>query len=355
MRVSWPVIDSWANSLLIAAGLDQDAASNVVANLDYAERRGFSSHGYIRLPTYISRILAGGINRRPNITIVEDRAAVAVVDADSAIGAHSAVRCVDITTNKASTSGVGVVIARSANHFGAAGHYTDLMASQGFFGIAVCNTDKLMCAPFGGKPVLGSNPLSIAVPFPNGIGPQVDMATTEASYGKILVARDKSQQIPLGWAVNAEGAPTTDPQEALDGALLPAGGPKGFGLAFMIDCLLALGGAATSDEVAPLYGDPGTPQQLGHAFIAISAELVQSDSQYAQRIRDLSSAVHNSGTASATRAPMVPGEPETQFLNSTDTWDSSASTIGQLQLVSQELGVPLPDSIEASLRPVTED
>lgn len=342
MRIEWQSMQTWAIELFTAAGLHEEAAINVVANLEYAERRGFSSHGYIRLPTYVSRIRAGGINRSPSIRVLRDLPALVVVDADAAIGAYSAMKCVDIAIEKAEKSGVGFVVARNANHFGAAGQYTDAMASRGFLGIALCNTDKLMCAPFGGRPVLGSNPLSIAVPSTDGVGPQLDMATTEASYGKILVARDQARQIPSGWAVNSDGAPTCEAQEALDGALLPAGGPKGFGLAFMIDCILALSGAETSDNVGPLYGNPGAPQRLGHAFIAFAVDAAQSQAEYAHRIQSLCSSVHESATRKSSRAPMVPGEPERAVLDSAEVWEASESTLRNIQDLSRDMGVPVP-------------
>jgi len=190
-RLDWATLRSWTSRLLVAAGLEVAPAEVTVDNLEYAERRGFVSHGFLRLPTYVERLRAGGINGRPNLGIVNDRTALAVVDADASIGAHSAVICTDLAIEKASMSGVGVVIARNANHFGAAGYYTDRMASSGFLGIAVCNTDAVMCAPFGGRAVLGTNPISIGVPEFGSVGPHLDMATSQAAHGKLIAARDR--------------------------------------------------------------------------------------------------------------------------------------------------------------------
>jgi LDH2 family malate/lactate/ureidoglycolate dehydrogenase len=299
----------------------------------------------MRLPTYVTRIQAGGINRSPRIEVVSDQSALAVVDADAAIGAFSAVQCTDMAIRKARAGGVGMVLARNANHFGATGYYTDRMTAAGFAGLAVCNTDAVMCAPFGGRAVLGTNPISIAVPSLDGTRPQLDMATTEASYGKILVARDHATAIPSGWGVDANGAATTDPREVLAGALLPSGGPKGFGLAFMVDCLVALGGADTSNQVSALYGDPSAAQRLGHAFIAIAVDAVQTASEYAARITGLTAAVHDSATGGSVRPPLVPGEPELMRLKEMTAWAADDATLRQFGELSEELSVAIPDEV----------
>ncbi len=232
------------------------------------------------------------------------------------------------------------------------------MASQGFLGIAVCNGDPWMCAPFGGRPVLGTNPISVAVPMTEGVGPHLDMATSEAAHGKIMGARTRGESIPLGWAVDVDGNPTTDPEKGLAGALLPFGGPKGFGLAFMIDCLLAVGGARTSDHGGPLYGAAAEPQEVGHAFIAIAVDSVQSADEYSDRIAAYSTAVHESGLPGVARAPMVPGEPEAMRLAQSDDWTVDDDTLRNLAAVSLELQVPVPavfDDRLAGPSPVQDD
>lgn len=338
--------------LLVSAGLDSAAAEITLDNLEYAERRGFASHGLLRLPTYVDRIRAGGINVRPRHAILSDQPATAIIDADAAIGAYSALLCTDVAITKAREAGLGVVIARNANHFGAAGFYTDRMAAAGLLGIAACNTDAVMCAPFGGRAVLGTNPISIAVPVEEGIGPQLDMATSEVAHGKVIAARDRGERIPAGWAVDANGVSTSDPSEGLAGALLPSGGPKGFGLAFMIDCLVAIGGARTSNQVSALYGDPGARQQLGHVFMAMAVDHTQTRAEYSSRIMDLTAAVHDSRTPGSTHPPMVPGEPERQRLAASSAWAADATTLRQFTALSKELDVTLPDVV-AALHPTT--
>lgn len=345
MSLSWTTMTRWSVDLLVSSGLDAAAAGCVADSLVYAERRGFASHGFMRVSTYAGRVRGGGINGRPELILLSDQPALAVVDADAAAGAFSAVACTERVIAKARAVGSGVVIARNANHFGAAGFYTDMMAQAGLFGIALCNTDAVMCAPFGGAAVLGTNPISMAAPVVSGVGPQLDMATSEGNYGKILFARDHGEPIPTGWAVDADGAGTTDPRAGLAGALLPSGGPKGFGLAFMVDALAAIGGAATSNDVSAMYGDPGAPQRLGHVFIAIAVDHVQTPDQYSARIENLTAAVHASATPGSTRAPLVPGEPEQQRLHTSTGWAADPTTVSLLQQLSAELGVAVPHEV----------
>jgi len=348
VNLDWAVLRNWSKELLTAAGLEVDAARDTVANLEYAERRGHTSHGYLRLPTYVNRVRAGGINRTPSIVAISDSAVLAVVDADAAIGAHSAIWCTDLAVAKATDVGAGIVIARNASHFGAAGMYTDRMAAAGFAGIAACNTDAVMSAPFGGRAVLGTNPISIAVPGAGGVRPNLDMASSAVAHGKVVAARNAGNSVPNGWVVDADGHGTTDPAAGLAGALLPSAGPKGFGLAFMIDCLVAIGGARTSNEVGALYGNPAVRQELGHIFIAIAVDHVQTPSQYSDRVAALTAAVHASETSGSTQPPLVPGEPSRERFIAAAAWTPVPTTTHQLVELSNELGVPVPSELAGS-------
>jgi LDH2 family malate/lactate/ureidoglycolate dehydrogenase len=159
--------------------------------------------------------------------------------------------------------------------------------------------------------VLGTNPIAIAVPGDAGARALLDMATSGVAYGKLIVAAEEGREIPLDWAVDADGHPTSDARAGLDGALLPAAGPKGFGLAYMIDMLAAMGGAAVSPDVHPLYGDRAIPQELGFAMLAIDPEALEG-ALFAARVRRLAEAVRAAGRSGAA-TPMIPGEPESRF------------------------------------------
>lgn len=342
-------VEHWAAALLRRAGLRPEHADSVAATLAFAEARGVPTHGFMRLPIYLDRISSGGINSNPAIRVTHDHGALVVLDADDAPGAASGVMGADLAIERAARHGIGCAIARDANHFGASGYYTNRMADADLLGIAVCNTESVMCAPFGGRPVLGTNPLAVAVPLPRDRRPELDMATTTTSHGRIMMAEQAGKPIPTGWAVDARGRPTESASAGLQGALLPSGGPKGFGIAFAIDALLALGGANTSPEVNALHGDPSRPQKLGQAFIAIRADLAEPLDGYRARIDRMLDAIHASGVDDELPQPMAPGEPElvrTRTLAGRVAFgDGLVATLTRL---ADAAGVPFPELSAAS-------
>lgn len=336
-------IHRWAVDVFLSVGLSQDAAQTTVDNLTFAETRGVSSHGFMRVPIYVERIRAGGIHKDGVTRIRQDQGALVIADAGHAMGAISGADATKLAIERARVHGIGCVIVSNANHFGAAGYYTNLMADAGMFGFAACNTDRFMCAPFGGRRVLGTNPLSMAVPLARDERPQLDMATSDASLGKILAAAQGHREIPLGWAVDSHGNPTTTAADAVDGALLPSGGPKGFGLAFMIDALVALSGAKTSAQAGAMYGDATKPQELGLVFIAIQGGHGVSKEEYTRTIRQLVKDVHDSGPGPTGIPALAPGEPElTREREFSGDFEAVGELANELAAVAKLTGVPLP-------------
>jgi len=180
------------------------------------------------------------------------------------------VPAIGIAIDRSRRYGTGVVAVRHGFHFGVARRYAVAAADAGCVGIAMCNTRPLMPAPGGAERVVGNNPIAIAIPTAGEVPLVLDMATSEAAMGKIRMAAKSGQAIPPTWAVKADGSSTTSPEEAIAGLLLPAAGPKGFGLSFMIDMLCGLlSGGAHGEAVQPLYGDPAIPYDCSLLFIAI--------------------------------------------------------------------------------------
>jgi LDH2 family malate/lactate/ureidoglycolate dehydrogenase len=341
--VTLDAIESWASAVLVRAGLEDHDARVVAASLTFAEARGVASHGLLRLTTYVKRIQAGGINCAPTVSVDADLGALIVLDGDDGPGASTGVHASDLAVTRAREHGLACVIVKNANHFGAASFFTNRIADAGLVGLAACNTESVMCAPFGGRPVLGTNPLAVAVPLPYDERPQLDMATTTASQGKLIAAAKEGREIPPGWAVDAQGRPTTSPSAGLEGALLPGGGPKGFGLAFAIDTLIALSGANVSPGVSALDGPPAAPQRLGHLFFAIRVDAVEDLDKYRARIVGLVEAIHASGIDPDAPQPMAPGEPELMHeRNAGGQLDLANSLMDELATLAAETGVPLP-------------
>jgi LDH2 family malate/lactate/ureidoglycolate dehydrogenase len=336
-------VSDWAVEVLTSLGLSAGDAAVTVEALAFAEARGVRTHGFVRLETYAARIRAGGIDPKAQPKIEADLGAMVYVDANHGMGMSSGVFCADLAVERATEHGVGLAIARNASHFGAAAFFTNRIADRDMLGFAFCNTDKVMCAPFGGKAVLGTNPIAMAVPLPYQERPQLDMATTHVAAGRLVVAAQDGKPIPPDWAVDRDGRPTTSPSAGLEGALFPSGGPKGFGLAFAVDALVALSGAETSPHVGRLYGDPSVPQRLGQAFLAVRPRT--SLKEYRRSMSDLVDAIHGSGSAVGP-APLAPGEPElARELSGDGAFELTDGLMKTLVGVGDEAQCPFPTSL----------
>jgi LDH2 family malate/lactate/ureidoglycolate dehydrogenase len=250
-----------------------DADAAVVADsLVEAELEGQASHGLLRLPFLLDRLRGGLINPRPAFRVTGERAAAALLDADNAPGPVAGMRAVDLAVERARASGIGIVAVRRSNHIGSLGFYLRRVTAGGMVGLAFTNGPPAMSPPGGDTPFLGTNP--IAAGFPTSGEPViVDMATSQVARGHILKAARVREPIPEGWAVDAEGQPTTDPQAAMGGRLLPLGGEKGFVLALLVEVLSGvLSDAAVGPEVVGTFAPADRESNVGHCFVAIDPD-----------------------------------------------------------------------------------
>jgi LDH2 family malate/lactate/ureidoglycolate dehydrogenase len=224
------------------------------------------------------------------------------------VTSHQAVR---LAADRARAYGLAAVAVRNAFHFGAAGYWARLLAAGGLVGVAMCNTRPLMPAPGGAERLVGNNPLAIALPAAGRPPLVLDMALSASAMGKIRLAESAGKPIPEGWAVDADGRPTTDPATAIKGMLLPAAGPKGFGLAVMIDLLCGgLSAGAIGNEVQPLYGDPAKPYACAHLFIAVDPVRFGADAAFAGRVAAFADSIRRSKRAAGTARVYAPGDVE---------------------------------------------
>ena len=269
MAVNAGGLAEWIEQVLSSNGVASDAAATIADCLVSADMKGVASHGVARLPVYLSRLKQGIVNPDPAPTVVSESGAVVLIDADGGFGHPVAAFGMRTAIDRARTAGAAAVGIRNSTHFGMAGYYAEMAAREDAIGIVTTNSAPRM-APWGGKDaVLGTNPLAIAVP--RVVAPIVlDMATSVAALGRILIAAAGGSTIPEGWALDEDGHPTTDPKAALIGTLAPVGGPKGSGLAFMLDILCGvLTGGAFGLDVRSLYRDPTMPERCGHFMLVI--------------------------------------------------------------------------------------
>lgn len=295
--------------IFAALGIAPADAEMVANDLVLADLEGVGSHGVMLVPMYVDRILKGSVSKRSHGDVVSDVRTSIVIDAGNALGQLTAHQAVKLATMRAKSAGMAIVSVRNAFHFGTAGRYARLIAAQNCVGIVMSNTRPLMPAPGGAEAITGNNPLAIALPSAGDFPVEVDMALSATAMGKIRLAAAAGQSIPSDWAMAADGRPTTDPAEAIKGMLAPAAGPKGFGLAFVIDLLCGgLSGGAIGAQVRPLYGDPAEPYRCSLLFIAIDLAAFPDGAAFPQQVDRQAQRVSASKRAPGTTRVYAPGE-----------------------------------------------
>lgn len=310
--------------LFAGAGLSQTAAKTVAAALVDAELEGQQSHGVMMADMYLERIKQGSVSVQEEASIIVDNGAILVMDAKNALGHLTGDQAMSLTIDRAEKYGLGLTAVRNGFHFGVARRFALAAADRGAIGIAMCNTRPLMPAPGGAERLVGNNPLAIALPSDGEIPVVLDMAMSEAAMGKIRMAAKSGDAIPDTWAAAADGSATTDPEEAIAGMLLAAAGPKGFGLAFIIDLLCgALSGGGWGDNIEPLFGDFAKPYNCAHLFIAIDTRHFGQLEAFRSTVAAAAERVRKSAKAPGVTATFAPGEPE---------WRRREQNAGQISL-----------------------
>jgi L-2-hydroxycarboxylate dehydrogenase (NAD+) len=268
-----PLVE-FTSALFAAHGVPADHAETTARRLVEADFRGRAGHGLIRAVPYLDRIEGGGINVRPDVRVVAETASTAQVDGDNGLGQVTMTYAAEVAATKARESGSAVVGTVHSNHAGAAGLYPLMLAEQGLVGIYVAVANANGMPPWGGRdPILGTNPLAIAIPAAGRHPYLLDIATSTASHGSIKVARLAGESMPVGWVVDADGGPITDPERADEGFLVPIGGYKGSGLTIAIGLLAGvLNGAAFGRAVVDHRVDQVTPTNTGQLLIAFRAD-----------------------------------------------------------------------------------
>jgi LDH2 family malate/lactate/ureidoglycolate dehydrogenase len=218
---------------------------------------------------------------------VVDVGALAVLDGREGLGHVVCAHAASEAVRRASEHGVGVVGVRNSNHFGMAAHFTRMIAEQGCVGVVTTNGSPAM-APWGGREkAVGANPWSIAAPAGRHGVTVMDIANVNAARGKIYAARERGESIPEGWALDAEGRPTTDPAAAIAGVILPMGGHKGYAIAFMMD---VLSGVLTGSSFATGVSGPQQAERrsgCGHLVLALDVAAVADPGDFGRRMEAL--------------------------------------------------------------------
>lgn len=279
-----------------AAGIPEADAQKAAGLMAQSDISGADGHGVFRLPQYIRRIRAGGLNTRPDIKIIRRAKATALVDGDNGLGSLVVARAVEEAIALARDNGVGWVGTRNGNHAGAAAVYAAMPLAHDMVGLyfAVGNANHL--PPWGGVDMLlSTNPIAVAVPAHEEPPLVLDMATTVAAYGKVKVAAQQGKTMPEGWMIDRQGKPLTDPTRADDGFLLPIGGYKGAALSLMFGLLAGtLNGAANGADVVDFNKDDVTPTNTGQAICVLDIKAFGEPVQFKRQVDMVIRQLHGS-------------------------------------------------------------
>ncbi|WP_454688306.1 Ldh family oxidoreductase [Achromobacter aloeverae] len=311
-QASIPVagLQRFISGVLAAVGMPAEDAATVGAIMAQADARGADAHGVFRLPAYVKRIRAGGINLHPDMRIVEERAATALLDGDNAMGHLVMKRAADLAIEKARHSGIGWVGTRHSNHAGPAGLYARMPLAHGMIGIYMAVGSANHMPPWGGiDMLLSTNPIAIAVPAANRPPIVLDMATTTAAYGKVKALAQRGESMPEGWMVGRDGKPLRDPKRSDEGFLLPIGGPKGYGLALMFGVLAGtLNGAAFGRDVVDFNKDFKSVTNTGQAVAAIDVSAFMPLARFEDCVDDIWAQMKSSAPLPGAQEIRLPGE-----------------------------------------------
>jgi LDH2 family malate/lactate/ureidoglycolate dehydrogenase len=307
--------EAFGRRLLLNHGLPEADAATVAQCLVRADLRGVDTHGLQFLPHYLARVRAGLINPRPSLTPKRVTPVAATLDGDNGFGFVVGTRAIAEAIEIAREFGIGIVSAHRSTHFGMAACYVLPALEAGFISMVFSNASRAM-PPWGGREaLLGTNPFAAGAPAGKETPFLLDMSPAVAARGKIRRAARRGETIPLGYALDKQGRPTTDPNVALDGGVvLPIGGPKGSGISMLMDIMGGvISGAASGGDVGSQFLDFDRTQDVGHFFLAMKPDLFVSLDKYRAGMDKLVRRVHENPKAEGVSEIMMPGEIEARL------------------------------------------
>jgi L-2-hydroxycarboxylate dehydrogenase (NAD+) len=323
-----------------AVGVSPDDAAAIAELMVASDLRGTDTHGVIRLPMYIRRIRAGGTNVKPNIRVVSEKPSAALVDGDNGMG-HMVMRfAAEVAIEKAKKTGVGWVGAHMSNHAGAAAPYAMMPLAHDMIGLYLAVGSANHLPPWGSSELLlGTNPIAVAIPTQDEPPVVLDMSPAVAAFGKVRLQAQRNEPMPVGWMIDREGKPLTDPKRADDGLLLPIGEYKGYGLSLIIGLLAAaLNRAAFGADIFDMHKDQTRPTNTGQSICAIAVDTFMPVDTFKREVDRHVRTIRNAERLPGVERIYVPGE----------------QSHAKLQQRSRN-GVPMPKPLRDSLDAVARD
>ncbi|MEH7252601.1 Ldh family oxidoreductase [Neobacillus niacini] len=324
----------YCKKLLINVGVKEEDARIASESLIQANLEGVHSHGISRLPIYMKRLAEGRINPNPSIDLNEKTHSLLMVNGDNGLGQVVGYHAIKKGIDMAKESGVVAIGVNNSNHFGTASFFCQLACEENLACIGFTNSPSAI-APWGGRsPFFGTNPIAFGFPTGNDTPVIIDLSTSIVARGKIILAAKQGNEIPSGWALDENGHSTTDPNQALDGSVLPLGGAKGSALALGVEILTGiLSGAAFGPHVNNIYNENVTDNaNVGHFFILLNIEKFMSVELFTTYI--------NSLLTEMKELPKVPGVDEIRYPGERRKNESK---------LNMEAGIPLSDIVKNEL------
>ena len=344
VRVKSEDLFGFSLSVLESVGVEERDAKIVAENIILANLRGVDSHGVVRLPSYVKRVMKKLIDPLGPVEIVKNQGCTALIDANNNFGQVAAMRATFLAAKKTRKFGVAAVGVRNSNHFGMAAHYALKLTEQKLIGIVLSNGPPAM-SPWGGKiPMLGSTPICIGFPIEKNDSIILDMAVSTVARGKIRLAALKGEKIPEGWAFDDEGNPTTDPKAAIRGTLAPIGGPKGYGLALLADLICGLLMGSAFGKSVKALDDLSGPSGTGFFIEAINIEFFRPYPEYQNCITNYVREIKESPRRKGVKEILLPGEIERREaeLRKKLGIPLDSDTLFEIKNLAKELNIPFP-------------
>ncbi len=296
MRIARPELEREIIRILTAHGASPAQAAAAARHMGWCESVGRHNFGIERIPIHVKRLAAGVLNGKAEPALEQVAPAIARLDGGGGFGYAAAERAMAEAIRMAGAAGIGAVGVANSNFFGAGAFYVNMAADAGMIGIAMSNSFPKVVAHGGLKPVLGTNPFAFGAPRANGEHLLFDMATSALAGSTVREHIEKGEPLPEGLAIDDHGQPITDPRKVGDGALLPFGGPKGFGLSLLVEILAGvITGAAVGDGVASMYNDFSRNGGNGHFLLALDIARFMPLESYHARFEGLVAALKASG------------------------------------------------------------
>ena len=345
MHFTVSYLKDYCQKLMTARGIDADCAETVADMLLDAELTGVSTHGVSRLAIYLERVDRGLVSKRNDARIVRESPSAVAIDAGNSLGAVGAKFAMETCIRKARETGCCFATVKNSNHFGAAAYYTRMAAKAGMIGFCCTNLTAKIAPHGAAEPFMGTDPISVAVPSA-GASVVLDMTPSVVALGKLILAQKLGKEIPLGWALDKEGKPTTDPAAGRAGSLIPIGGPKGSGMALIVEVLSGiLSGAGTATHLHDLY-EFDAPQGVGHFLGTIDVSKFLDEDAFRAGVSAMAGEIKELRRAEGVDEVLLPGERSARSAakKAIDGVDVPEAVCAELDALGEPYGMKLKEA-----------